>query len=340
MTREYLNIEPFLTDALQARALQAAFELDIIDALESEHEICVNKLLQGRNCDEDGGRFLLQMLTRANVAAVDSDRVRLTTDFRSALAFRDILTTKLTFATRISADYFSSMPELLKSEGDFMTSSKLFEYFDYGRCQDVSTANCMHASRWMQLTTMLTRYEAPVCDELYDFCSHSRMLDVGGNSGEFAVQICRRNPELSAKVIDLPVVCHLGARHAASMPESQRIEFCPGNMLKDPFPENCDLITWKSVLHDWPDEVVRSMLQKSFDALPGGGRMLIFERQRWDFSSEATTYGLLPVMLFFRSYRSPEQYAEALSNCGFADIRVQQIQLEVPFLLISATKAH
>lgn len=343
MSRDYLIIEQFLTDALQARALQAAFDLAVIDALidasNNNRAIDAEHLFAQRNCDPKGGQFLLQMLLSNQVIKLKDGLVSLTDTFSEAVRFRDLLTTKLTFATEVAADYFANLPHLLQSEDAFMASSKLFELFDYGRCLEVTTANCMHASRWMQLTTMLTRYEAPVCHQHYDFDRHSRMLDVGGNSGEFCLQICRRSQNLSAQVIDLPVVCQVGQRHVAATEEAHRISFCSGNMLKDAFPTGCDLITWKSVLHDWPDEHLPSLLQKTFEALEPGGQVLIFERQRWDFSQEATAYGLLPVMLFFRSYRLPEHYIQALADANFTDVQVQSIQLEVPFLLITGTKA-
>ncbi|MEP3478810.1 MAG: methyltransferase [Fuerstiella sp.] len=339
MSLDYLIIEQFLTDALKARALQAAFELSIIDALADQQSIVASELLTGIKCDAEGGLFLLQMLASNHVVAIDDGSVSLTENFRKALPFRDLLTTKLKFSTLVAADYFSNLPNLLQSEDAFMQSSKLFELFDYGRCLEVTTANCMHASQWMQITTMLTRYEAAVCHNHYDFGQHSKMLDIGGNSGEFCVQICRRSPELTAQVFDLPVVCQVGQRHVSQSAESAQITFCAGDMLQDVFPAGCDLITWKSVLHDWPDQHLPDLLQKSFHALEPGGRLLIFERQRWDFAKEATPYGLLPVMLFFRSYRNPDHYQHALTNAGFTDVRLQQVQLEVPFLLITATKA-
>ena len=338
MLSDHLIIEPFLTDALQARALQAAFELGIIDALIPADDVSVAETLHGRECDAAGGQFLLQMLAKAGVLHGNTSRIGLTPPFRQALEFRDLLITKLTFSALVATDYFANMPQLLRSNEDFMANSTLFELFDYGRCLEVTTANCMQASRWMQLTTMLTRYEAPVCHHHHNFRQHRRMLDVGGNSGEFAVQICRRELHTEATVIDLPVVCHVGERHVQTQPEAGRIQFCPGNMLDDAFPTDFDLITWKSVLHDWPDEQVPHLLKKSFDALPPGGTVLIFERQQWDFGVEDTPYGLLPVMLFFRSYRSPESYVVCLRNAGFSDISVQQIPLEVPFLLVTAVK--
>ena len=337
-TRDYLIVEQFVADAMQARALQAAFDLEVIDTLESVESIEVLRLLSGRRCDRAGGEFLLQVLSRAGIVEQAAASVCLTPTFRRALRFRDLLTAKLKFSELIAADYFEKLPQLLQSADDFMATSRLFELFDYGRCFDVTPQNCMQAARWIHLTSMLTRYEAPVCHEHYAFSQHQRMLDVGGNSGEFALQICRREPDLTATVVDLPVVCAVGQRHLADEPEASRITFEPMNLLEDSVPQGFDLITWKSVLHDWPIEYVEQFIESSIAALPEGGTLLIFERQKWDFSNEAFPYGLLPVMLFFRSYRMADVYTELFERFGLTDIQSEVIQLEVPFILVMGRK--
>ena len=335
---DFLMIEPFLHDAIQARALQAAFELGIIDALESIAHPSESQLLRARACDAAGGRFLLQVLAKSGVLHIHGESIQLTETFRSALRFRDLLLTKLQFSELVAADFFNRMPQLVSSSEAFMETSKLFELFDYSRCFEISPQNCLQAARWMKLTTTLTRYEAPVCVERFDFTAHQKMLDLGGNSGEFAIQVCHRTPSLQACVADLPVVCHVGARHVAEQKLSERIQFHPLNFTQDPIPDGYDLITCKSVLHDWPDEYAIHIIESAFTALPVGGRFLIFERQQWDFQTEAMPYGSLPVMLFFRSYRKPEFYVAALKDAGFHGVDVQTIRLDLPFMLISAAK--
>ena len=335
---DFLIIEPYLHDAIQARTLQAAFELGIIDALESNAGLPESQLLRGRACDAAGGRFLLQVLARSGVVQINSESIQLTETFRSALRFRDLLLTKLQFSELVAADFFNRMPQLLSSSEAFMETSKLFELFDYSRCFEVTPQNCLQAARWMKLTTTLTRYETPVCVEHFDFSAHQRMLDLGGNSGEFALQVCRRTPAILACVADLPVVCHVGTRHVAEQQMSDRIQFHALNFTQDPIPNGYDLITCKSVLHDWPDEYAIHIMESVYNSLPDGGRFLIFERQQWDFQNEATPYGSLPVMLFFRSYRKPQFYISALQAAGFHGIEVQTIRLDLPFMLISATK--
>lgn len=335
MSRDYLQIENFVQDAMLSRALQAAFDHGLIDRL-------LARSLDAADCasermDESGARFLLQLLAAANVVTLTDGRAELSGEFRQALRYRDLLQTKLKFAELLSADYFGGMDHLLRCAEDFMAHSVLFELFDYGNCTQVTPASCLQASRWMELTTMLTRYEAPVCAEHYAFDRHSHMLDVGGNSGEFALQVCRRVSHLQARVLDLPAVCAVGQRHLHDTDVQARVSFQPGNMLQDDFPA-VDLITWKSVLHDWPEDHAAHLLCKTYESLPPGGSILIFERQAWDFSQHATSYGLLPVFLFFRSYRTADDYRGLLQQAGFSEIDVQTIELEVPFLLATARR--
>ena len=382
MSTDYLIIEPFLHDALQARTLQAAFDMGVIERLEAREVVVQSQLFRNLACDAAGAQFLVDVLTKAAVFRVTgrsqidvanlsrealaagvvpeannpeatknapaasalrltdtADRspdIALTPAFKAALKYKDLLKTKLQFSELVAPDFFARLPQLLSSYEEFMSTSKLFELFDYSRCYEVTPENCLRTSRWMELTSMLTRYEAPVCCDHFPFAEHRRMLDLGGNSGEFAVQVCRRNSALHATVADLPVVCHVGTRHVAPFAEAPRIQFHPLHFIDDTFPDGHDLITFKSVLHDWPDPLVAVLIKKCFEALPAGGRILIFERQLWDISLHSMPYGLLPVLLFFRSYRRPEFYTALLTAAGFTDISVTTVQLEVPFMIISA----
>ncbi|MFZ9089174.1 MAG: methyltransferase [Planctomycetaceae bacterium] len=338
MTTEYLIIEPWLRDALQARALQAAFDLGFIDVLAASESVCETRLVRDERCDAAGLHFLLEILSGAGAVNIGTSGVQLTEEFRAVLRFRDLLQTKLSFAELVAPDFFARLPQLLNSTDQFMATSQLFELFDYSRCQEITPQNCLQASRWMQLTTMLTRYEAPVCCDQFDFSCSRNMLDAGGNSGEFAVQVCRRNSKLMATVADLPVVCHVGARHVAQFPESGRIQFQPLHFLLEDFPVGHDLITFKSVLHDWPVQEVELLLAKAWSALPSGGRILIFERLEWDPSRTPFSYGLLPVLLFFRSYRSPDVYLELLRRLRFQHFTVQTVDLDMRFMIVSGSK--
>ncbi|MCA9061631.1 MAG: methyltransferase [Planctomycetaceae bacterium] len=336
MSSEYLCIEPFIRDALAGRMLQAAFELGVIDRLANRTVCAADQLFRRLPLDRHGAELLRQTLENNGVLASDDVGIRLTDSFRRTLPFRDLMLTKLQFAELFATDYVTRLPQLLQSEEDFMRTAKLFELFDYSRCHEVTPENCIQTARWMKLTTALTRYEAPVCCDHFNFSQSRRMLDLGGNSGEFARQVCERTPHLHVTVGDLPVVCHVGREHLSGTEEAARIQFQPLHFLNESLPSGYDLISFKSVLHDWPEEAVRILLTRCRDALAPGGRVLIFERTSIDFRSSGMSYGQLPVLLFFRSYRPAESYAQFLSEAGFRNMELQLIPLDVPFLLMTA----
>ncbi len=230
------------------------------------------------------------------------------------------------------------LPTLIANPGDFQRRSRLFSLFDYARCVTRSPENLAHTRHWMRLTTALTRYEASVCLRYHEFGRYRHMLDVGGNSGEFALQVCRRHAQLHAVVFDLPVVCDVGREHVRSEPEAGRITFCKGDALADPWPDGRDLVTFKSMLHDWPEREAQRLLARAGQYLAPGGTALIFERGPLAPGSSARSYGMIPFLLFAHCFRPPDWYADQLHALEFRDITVRRIDLETPFSLVTGVR--
>ena len=129
---------------------------------------------------------------------------------RAALRFRDLLEARIAFADLVWPDIHTLFTALITDLPQFMARSKVFDLFRYDRCMDVTPENLRAASAWTRFTTVLTKYEAAPVLDLLDFTSVRAFIDMGGNTGEFARQICSRNPQLKGTVVDLPVVCALG----------------------------------------------------------------------------------------------------------------------------------
>jgi SAM-dependent methyltransferase len=163
------------------------------------------------------------------------------------------------------------------------------------------------------------------------------MLDIGGNSGEFALQVCRRHTAMRASVLDLPLVCDIGREHVAGASEAERIDFIRGDALAGPLPGGFDLISFKSMLHDWPEKEASLLVAKASRALEPGGTLLIFERGR-AAGLVQTDYCAVPMLLFFRYFRDAEFYERLLSGLGLVDVLTREIRLDVPFCLITAKK--
>jgi len=335
---EYLCVDRFLESLNHARALATAFEMGLIDFMLQKKNISPESLAKQWGVGLQALQLLLSLLLSNRVVKYQDGHIKLTGEFLHALEFRDLLELKLqisTFAAHDFLDYFSDLvcrPDLFAQRSNFR------RLFSYNRCFDDSKESYEATKRWMRITTTLTKYEAQACLVHHDFSRYRQILDIGGNSGEFALRICRSCPDVRATVFDLPLVCTIGLEHVRSEPEADRITFIRGNALDDQLPGGFDLVSFKSMLHDWPDSLARRLIQNGWAALKPGGTILIFERNSFAGDLRSVPFSLLPFLLFLHSFRSPVFYAQCLENLGFEDISIQEIVLEMPFSLICARR--
>ncbi len=335
---EYLCVDTFIRTFVDARALATAFEIGLIDFLVRSGTAPYASLERELGTDAAGLRLLFNLLVSNGVVSEQAGSVVLTDPFVRALAYRDLMRTKIELGSLAALDFIDSFQDLICNPAHFFRESRSTRLYAYGRCLVDTEENRMQAKRWMKVTTSLTRYEAEVCMKFHDFSHYGCMLDIGGNSGEFALRLCRRHHSLVATIFDLPVVCAVGREHINNAPEKERISFVPGDALRDPLPSDFDLVIFKSMLHDWPDSLARRLIERGCVALKPGGTILIFERSSFPADCQSVTFSILPFLLFFRSFRSPTFYEECLKSLGFQEIGIQKIALEMPFSLVCARK--
>jgi SAM-dependent methyltransferase len=336
---EFLVVDDFLRDLLGARALKTAFELGLIDHLLERHPASLEELGKLAKADQAGTAFLLDMLGANQIVEQNAGGgFSLTAAFRIAMRYRDLLETKLDFAGFLASDYMELLTGLIADPAGFMQRARLFKLFDYKRCLEPSVENYERTRTWMRLTTTLTRYEARGALLVHDFSGYRNMLDIGGNSGEFVLQLCRKNPNLHATVMDLPLVCDIGQEHVLPAPERERIKFIKADVRQDALPAGFDLISFKSMLHDWPWDAAIAFMTRAAKALEPGGTLLIFERAPLQFNGQVPPFAMLPTLLFFRSYRPAADYEKQLAALGFTDIQTREVSLEVPFFVVTGRK--
>lgn len=333
--KHFLCIEPFLADFVNTQALKTALDVGLIDTLNGQPQSL--QAIQNQFPAFQAVSMLLAQLASVNVVNLDakSGCWTLTTEFSQTLVYQDLLKAKLEFSNLLAPDLIEHYPLFLSDMPAFIQHSRVFELFAYNLSIDITPENIAATRRWMRFTTCLTRYEGRVIAQQNDFSHVRKHIDIGGNSGEFALQLCKQYPQLTSTVVDLPVVCEVGKTHIQHEPEHHRIHFLVADGLTDPLPKEQDLVTFKSVLHDWPPEACEQFIRQAASTLKRGGEILICERGPMDLS-QPVPYGLLPMLLFNRSFRSPEAYIPMLKAVGFVDIKLTEISLETPFMQLTA----
>jgi SAM-dependent methyltransferase len=336
----YLCVDAFMQDIFSARALATAFESGLIDFLLREPQPSPEALARRTGLDKEGLVLLLGLLKKSQVLRQGDSGLQLTEEFRRALDFRDLLELKLSTANFGAHDLLDHFTEMIRHPRQSIGNLDFCSLFAYEKGLHNAPENYEFTKRWMQITSGLTRYEAPVCMKYHDFGRYSHVLDVGGNSGEFLLQLCRRHLQLKGTVFDLPVVCRVGREHVAGRPEAARITFVEGDALHSRLPSGFDLVSFKSMLHDWPNEQARLLLVNASEALRPGGTLLIFERAPFEPTDGSLAFSMIPFLLFFGAFRSSTLYEEQLERLGFSGIEARSIELEMPFHLITARKGR
>ncbi len=334
----YLCVDAFMRDIFSACALATAFETGLIDSLVRESQCLPDVLARKLGLEDQGIALLFILLEKSNVLKRSKSSVQLTEEFRQALDFRDLLQMKLSTANFGAHDLLEHFTGMVRHPRESIGTLEYCRLFAYNKGLEYTADNYKCTKRWMHITSTLTRYEAPVCMKYHDFSRYSHMLDIGGNSGEFLLQLCRRHSRLVGTVFDLPVVCRVGREHVAGEPEAERITFLEGDALNDRLPSGFDLVSFKSMLHDWPDEQARRLLVNGSKALKPGGTLLIFERAPLESEVTSLPFSAIPFLLFFGAFRASGLYEKQLKDLGFDGIETRRIDLEMPFHLITARK--
>ena len=334
---DYLQIDQYLDSIFDAQSLAVAFDKGLIDYADRVADLTMDQVTLLLESDPEGARLILGLLVQNQVLKEQDGRYKLTPEFKDALAFRDLMLAKLQFLSFVANDFTGKFTQLICNPQQFFQQSNLFLLFDYSRALESSKENYAHTQRWVNLTTSLTKHEAPMCLQMHDFSKYHKALDYGGNSGEFALQLCRNNSDIKVTVLDLPVVCEVGQNHISSHPEKNRISFHPITVPELP-DLDFDVIIFKSMLHDWPEPEVDGFLDRAIEMLAPDGTLIIFERGPVEYQRLKMHFSLIPVLLFFRSYRGPDFYRQALAARGFNEVEVKWVDLDMPFLQLTARR--
>src|SRR5688500_11519616 len=125
----------------------------------------------------------------------------------------------------------------------------------------------------MHSLSMMTAHKL---GEAVDLCDFRRLLDIGGGSGAYDIELCKQYGELRATVFDLPHVAAIAAGKIIEAGLTDRIETAGGSFFEQ-LPKDHDAHLLSMVLHDWDEAKNRALLRRSFEALPRGGAVIISE---------------------------------------------------------------
>jgi SAM-dependent methyltransferase len=131
------------------------------------------------------------------------------------------------------------------------------------------------ADRARRFTRMLYEIHLPLAEALaesVDMSGVKRLLDLGGGSGVMCMALLRRNPDLSAVVVDMANVCSAGREIAEEQSMETRLAYLAADFHQDELPPGFDMILECDV-----GEYGEELFRKIRAALKPGGRLVIVD---------------------------------------------------------------
>ncbi len=187
----------------------------------------------------------------------------------------------------------------------------------------------MLATFWEAMHSLSTM-TARKLGEAVNFGQFHRLLDIGGGSGAYDIELCKQYGALRATVFDLPHVAMIAAKKVAEAGLTDRIDTAGGNFFQR-LPKDHDVHLLSMILHDWDEAKNRALLRRSFEALPSGGAVVISELLVNDEKTGPAPAALMSLNMLIetegRNY-TPAEYSAWLEEAGFR--HVETVRFEAP----------
>lgn len=108
--------------------------------------------------------------------------------------------------------------------------------------------------------------------------THTKLLDLGGSHGLYSIELCERNPNLKATIVDLPPVKKYADECIAKNNASKNVTFLPSDFMKDELPKGVDIILAFNIIHGLNPTENETLANKVYNSLNDGGMYVILDQ--------------------------------------------------------------
>lgn len=161
-----------------------------------------------------------------------------------------------------------------------------------------------------------------------DLSGRKRLLDLGGGSGAYSINVVQAHDDMTAVVFDLPPVVEVTREFLDENGVGDRVDTVGGDFTADPLPDDCDVVVMASNLPIYDADVIAGVVARAHDALlPGGEMHLVGEMLHDDRTgpADAAMWGMNE--LLYAGKGRAHTIAECIGyfeRAGFQDVGVTE----------------
>jgi flavin-dependent dehydrogenase/ubiquinone/menaquinone biosynthesis C-methylase UbiE len=153
-----------------------------------------------------------------------------------------------------------------------------------------------------------------------------KILDIGGNTGKWAVASITHTPGIHVTIMDLPGQLNVAKEKIEQLGLGDRVSFLPANILDETLeiPKGFDVIWMSQFLDCFSEAEIISILKRCYEALDDNGQVIILE-PFWDKQRfEIAAFCLQQTSLYFTALAngnsqmySSEVFLKCIEKAGF-----------------------
>lgn len=168
--------------------------------------------------------------------------------------------------------------------------------------------------------------QAAALADTVDLSDRSRLCDVGGGAGSYAMALCERYPNLQALVLEVAEILPLTNEHIRNANMSSRVRTRACDFLRDSYGIGHDVILLSGLIHGFGAFDGKLMLRKSYDALASGGAILVQELLLRDDKTGPLLPALFSLNMTMGGSYSGAEIVSWMRETGFTDVEVRPIR--------------
>jgi hypothetical protein len=259
-----------MTGAWTTQALHVAARLGIADHLRDRPRT-TSELAALTGADHDALDRLLRYLAGIGILDHEDDAVRLSP--HGQLLRTDVPGSMHALALLYGGLFYRSFGAL---DHAVRTGENAFEHV-FGRPPFDYLAEHPEAARTFDLAMAAGESFFAAAAAAVDFAGAGVVVDVGGGAGHLLAHVLTAQAHLRGVLFERPHVLAAARRTLAAHGCLDRCELVAGDFMER-IPGGGDVYLLSRILHDWPDEQCRTILDNCRASMQAGGRLLIIER--------------------------------------------------------------
>lgn len=247
----------------EARALQAAIELGVFDALKESGDAA--RIARATRCDTRATELLLNALVAIGVLDKTESNYSLNE-------------TSSAYLVKSSPKFLGGMiafdSSLWRTWGDLEQAVRTGKP---ARAPDMYQNDAEETERFIAAMDSLVRArgDAEVVAGTLDFGGVGEMLDVGSGPATYPIAFCRKHPALRATIFDLPATLKVTEKFVRASDVSERIKLIPGDYRTDKMPGRYQLAFLSNIIHGDGAADNQRLAAKLYGCLDRGGRIVV-----------------------------------------------------------------